>query len=114
MSFSHARVKDLALKRVPPRQIAAICGVHVDKVYSAIRALRTSGVDIPHFAPARPGRKTPVVPFDPEREPPRQLVIGLRLHRLLTEAAEQRGVCPNQLARDLIEAQLLRTAVRHG
>ena len=41
-------------------------------------------------------------------------MIGLRLHRLLEFAAQKRGVSPNELARDLIEAALLRKVSRDG
>lgn len=107
MSDLRTRVCDLAQKRVPPRQIASILNVNVDKVYSEIRALRTAGVDIPEFSTRAP--KKPV-----EVEGPKPIVIGLRLHRLLEFAAQKRGVSPNELARDLIEAALLRKVSRDG
>ncbi|WP_439523206.1 hypothetical protein [Marivita sp.] len=107
MNELQTRVCDLAQKRVPPRQIASILNVNVDKVYSAIRALRTAGVDIPEFSKSSPKRE--VGP-----EAPKPLVIGLRLHRLLQYAAEKRGVSPNDLARDLIETALLRKAAQDG
>ncbi len=78
MNDLRTRVCDLAQKRVPPRQIASILNVNVDKVYSTIRVLRTAGVDIPSFNP-----------------PPRP-------------------ISPNELARDLIEAALLRKVSSDG
>ena len=107
MSDLRTRICDLAQNRVPPRQIASILNVTVDKVYSNIRALRSAGVDIPEFSSA--AKKRPVQP-----EGPKPVVIGLRLHRLLDEAARKRGVSPNELARDLIETALLRTAAQDG
>lgn len=107
MSDLRTRVCDLAQKRVPPRQIASILNVNVDKVYSEIRALRTAGVDIPDFS-----KTTPKKAVDPEG--PKPIVIGLRLHRLLELAAQKRGVSSSELARDLIEAALLRKVAHDG
>lgn len=107
MNDLRTRVCDLAQKRVPPRQIASILNVNVDKVYSTIRVLRTAGVDIPSFNP-------PPRPISTNPEGPKPIVIGLRLHRLLELAAQKRGVSSSELARDLIEAALLRKVARDG
>lgn len=43
------RVVDLALERVPPKEIARRLNLIPEDVYAAIKAARTQGVDIPTF-----------------------------------------------------------------
>lgn len=106
MNALSARVIGLAKQGVPPRDIAGIENVDQEKIYSILRYARSKGDDVPYFR-TMPKRGGP-------SEPPKQIVLGLRLHRMLEFAAEKRGVCPNELARDLLEAALLRKAAQHG
>lgn len=105
MNALHGRVIKLAKEGVPPRDIAGTECVSQDKIYYILREARKRGETIPYFS-TRP---------DPNRaavEPPKQIVIGLRLHRMLETVARKRGVSPNELARDLIETALLRKAAQ--
>lgn len=106
MNALNTRVIDLAKQGVPPRDIAGIENVDQSRIYTILRQARAKGVEVPYF------RAMPTT--GGSSEPPKQIVLGLRLHRMLEFAAEKRGVCPNELARDLLEAALLRKVAQHG
>lgn len=107
MNDRDARIIQMAKELTPPREIAVALEMPKEAVHNVLCNARRRGEQVPHFK--APPKRTITSP-----EPPKPIVIGLRLHRLLEFAAEKRGVSPNDLARDLIEAALLRKVARDG
>lgn len=102
MNTLQVTVIGMAKALTPPREIAVELGMDPQKVRDILCNARRRGENIPVFkAPPREQIMTP--------ERPTNLVIGLRLYRLLEDAAKRKGISPHELARDIIEAKLLKT-----
>ena len=102
MTSNNPRIVEMAIQRIPPREIASQLNLHVDDVYSRIRAARREGHDIPHF-----NAKTPVAKTEAAASGLPQIVIPNRLHALLVREADRRGKSPAETAQRLLEDALL-------
>lgn len=105
-------VVSLAMARMRPQDIALKLNVSRTTVYAHIREARLAGADIPAFPNGRKG------PAENAGAPPpvaqqRHLVVPMRLHSLLVQRAEERGVTPTELAQKMLEKELLGTVARH-
>lgn len=120
MNALDKRVIAHAKSGTPPRFIAGLENVAQSKIYAILKAARARGEEVPLFR--NTGGVTNTVNVSRGHvERPTQLVIGLRLMGLLESAASRKGVSPQQLGRDIIEAKLLDTEAclqvteaRHG
>ena len=96
----HARIEQLAKKRMPPAVIAKVVGCSRDKVYASIRRARTNGADIPHFTKLRATESEQAATTT-------SIAVPIRLMTLLRAEAERQGRTINEVARNCIERSLL-------
>ena len=99
---SHEEIVELAVNRVQPKLIAYRLQCDTQTVYHAIRQARKSGVDIPPFT------KGTAPKVERANEPrAQQLVMPVRLYKLLVADAERRDLTIQEAAQRHLEIGLL-------